>query len=80
MELLEMHEVVHAGEHEPFAAEEPTDQRMLERTGIGLVASHRPGAASDDALAAIDPTDERRSIRVRRPRDARHDTWRIRRP
>jgi hypothetical protein len=38
VELLEVHEVVDAGEEEPLAAPEPPDLGMLKRAWIGLVA------------------------------------------
>jgi hypothetical protein len=43
MELAQVHQVVDAGEEEPLAAAQATDQRVVERARLGFVAGDRLG-------------------------------------
>ena len=46
VELLQVHQVVDAGEQQPLAAAQPPDQRVLQGARIGLVALDRAGGSA----------------------------------
>ncbi len=52
VELLEVHEVVHAGEEKPAPAPEMADQRVVKLAWVGLVPRDTEGGALDESLAA----------------------------
>jgi hypothetical protein len=59
MELLDVHQVMHAREQQPFAASQTSDQWMYQRARLILVPRDYSGRALDDALTAADVVDER---------------------
>src|SRR5205814_85614 len=73
VELLQVHEVVDAGEEQPLPASQPADDRMVQRAGIELMAVDRAGDPLDDALAPFDLPDEIGARRARGPWHARDD-------
>ena len=59
VQLLEVHQVVDAGEDQPLAAAQPPDERMVQRARIDLVPGDGPRRPLDDPLALGDLAQQR---------------------
>ena len=79
VQLVEVHQVVDAGEDQPLPAAQLADQRMVQRARIRLVPGHGPGRPFHDPLALGDLAQERRRGR-RRPGPGRRGRSAARRP
>ena len=73
VQLLQVHQVVDAGEDQPLAAAKPADLRVNERAWLGLVASDGSREPVDQPLALRDLAEKRRAILVRGAGDALDD-------
>ena len=78
VELLEVHQVVHAGEQQPLPAAQPTHLRVVQRAGLGLVAGDGPRGALHDTLALGDLAQQGLAVHIRCAGDALDDRRGIR--
>ena len=77
MQLLQVHDVVDAGEEQPAATAQVADQRMVERAGIGLVSRDRRRRGRHRAARLVQVGLQQLTAGVGRTRNAGTDHRRI---
>ena len=80
VQLLEMHQVVDAGEEQPLAAAQPADERMDQRARLLLVTERSSERNARRSVGSGRSSVTGSPVGVRRAGDARHDRRRIGRP